>query len=528
MFYSVLGLNQESLQRLQTHLGRLVKPQEVDLVSPLVDLSLANGNPTVCRGHVADEVWDACKLDSLPSWLREAECRQRAKHGSYSLRRGYYSDANMRTGIEAFFRCPERLDDCPAARRHANRYLRQRGLLKGVSRLELIDLTQASQAFIGRSSFGLPVMSSNPKYFGEVFNLSEQVLRDGRPEQILSYPAVLNTRGQPIGPFQKPKTRVVFGCSRVIGNIEKMVFVPVFNRLVTARGFAAWQGQRSVDAAISRIMSATATQPILSVDFQNFDATVPNTVIDSVFDLFRDWFTPTAHPLISMLQMHFKECALVAPDQIYVGKVRGIPSGSVLTNLVGSLANMWVMAYASYMLGTTVRDCEVQGDDGVYLFGRDVAPEQLAAVLKDHFGMTMSVEKSYDAFWEVHYLQNVHRHTYVDNMMYPVGIRPIMRVLNGMMSYESFKPGWSGAMDTLRWLQQMETASAHPCFDAFVEWFIQRDKYSTLSIETLIQKAGGVENVNATLGGGAWSNKTPITAMSRSRVVKTINRLLGH
>jgi len=510
--------------KLNSQLSLFRRPCDRDLVSPILRKDCRKDSPDLARYLLAEQVWDACRLGQLPMWLRDVEVHQRSKHGSFSRRSGY-SDS-MESVVDRYFSAPPRKWWCPAAARHASRVLRSRVLRKGHARLVPLDLEVAAGTFEGRTSYGWPVLSSKPEWFTAVLDLSRDLLDHlGDMELAEKFPAVLGSRGQPAGLNRLAKARAVWGCSRVIGNLEKMVFVPVFDALAVQ--INAWRGQRSVDSSITRMFGmATPTTPLMSVDFSNFDASVPLEVVNRQFDLLAEWFEPSATQLIRFLQRHFTRVALWTPSGLREGRTGGIPSGSVLTNLIGSMANMWVVEYAAYMVdGNSVKECQVQGDDGVYAFQKPMDTDALSAVLSDHFSMTLSVDKSLIADREVHFLQNVHRASYRDIFNTCVGVRPVMRVLNGMMSYERLKPHWCDEMDTLRWMQQMETASAHPCFRAFVEWFAATDVMAKVPVGDLIAGAGGLGIVSQTLGGGPWMNKIQAEALPKSRVAQVLRSL---
>jgi len=500
-------------------------PSEADLVSPILQKGLRKVDPDLAREMLADHVWKWCGLSSLPMWLRELEVSQKAKQGSYSTRPAY--DPAMAVALNPFFAPRESGWYQPSAARHANRMLRQLGLRKGVAKLELASLDVASASFIGRTGLGWPVCSSNPKFKSECLGLSRDLLDHlGDMELAEKFPAILGSRGQPTGLYQCARSRPIWGCSRVIGNLEKMVQIPTFARLNGPQCFAAWQGQRSVDYAVTRLLEfASPANPVLSVDFKAFDASVPRVVINACFDQLTEWFAPSAHQLIRFLQRHFNEVGIMTPEGLRSGRTGGIPSGAVLTNLIGSLANMWVMHYASSALDISVKECQVQGDDGVYVFKQGVNTQHLSLILHEHFGMTLSVDKSLSAGREVHFLQNVHRSSYRDRFGVCAGVRPIMRVLNGMMSYEKFRMGWTPEMNTLRWMQQMEAASAHPCFEAFVDWFSTADEMAKIPLEDLIRRSGGIEAVVSVLGGGAYQNRVQVEDLGKSRVVHMLRKL---
>jgi len=308
-----------------------------------------------------------------------------------------------------------------------------------------------------------------------------------------------------------------------------MLQIPMLDVLRGTKHFVAWEGRFAVDQAITRLMDQGWC---LSVDFQNFDATMPEAVIHRVFGLIHHMFggTKPVHRLVSYLERQFVQTGLITPWE-FIQREGGIPSGSVLTNLVGSLANMWVMAYAAHRLGYAVQDCVVQGDDGVFVFRNNYGVEpidlqELSDVCKSDLGMVLHPDKQYYSPKEVHFLQNVHRRSYSEGGV-SVGVRPIMRVLIGMLSYERYHKGWSGKLDTVRWWQQMENASSHPGFEAFCAWVLSKDKYSSLGIDEVIARAGGLSAVEAVLGARTeWSNKVPIQALRNSRTASVMAGLV--
>jgi len=97
-------------------------------------------------------------------------------------------------------------------------------------------------------------------------------------------------------------------------------------------------------------------------------------------------------------------------------------------------------------------------------------------------------------------LQNVHRKSFRDRYNMCVGVRPIMRILNSMMSYEKFRPEWNSYLDSVRWAMQLSAAWYHPSFHAFAEWLCDMDSYSELDSTEIVERAGGQANVLNHLG----------------------------
>jgi len=502
--------------RLQALLGLYQFGCPADFTSPLIS-SLFRPDPDLGRSVVREEFERSCKLGGLPMWLRDREDNALRKIGTYSRTRPWDEGPDsLESSINKYFEARPWNELNQAAADFADRHMRD--LLNTRRKLVPTTLEVAVNSFESRTGLGWPWVSSQPKFLPECTALSRRVLESH--DCIMDFPAILGTRGQPRGPYQYAKTRAVFQCSRVVGNIEKMIFIPLFNHLRYLPCFAAWVGKSSVDWEITQLLSDTLC-PVASVDFSGFDASVPHQIINRQFHFIRECFAPIAWPLINAIQTAFNGLSIVTPSGTLVGKARGIPSGSVLTNMIGSLVNIWVNQYAAFRCGVRIGRYVVQGDDGVYSYTTPPPLEALSDVMLDELGMTLSVDKSLEAYREVHFLQNIHRSSYrVKNIC--VGVRPLGRVLNGMLSYERLTQPWNGYLDTLRWLQQLDNASEHPSFEAACEWFVSQDRYADLPLDTILQKAGGPAIVNALLSG---FNKTPILGLRASPTLKMIHKI---
>ncbi len=520
-----LLLTDDQYDRLISMLSAQRSVGRVDYTTPLIGKEFDNV-PDEGRAVLAASLADYCKLDGLPLWMREIEAAARLKHGTMSRCDGYGNRSNcpLAAAVMRYFERYSVHIEAHAAG-HADRFVSSLISTPNGNFLEPASLDRARMSFERRTGFGWPVMSSDPCHEPLVAQLSKNVLEyQGHRSELPRYPAIVGVRNQAAGPYMKAKQRLIYQMSRVWGNIEKMYFIPMFKALRDLPIFAAWGGRTSVDVGVTG-MFEDCRGPFLSVDYANFDASVSREVIQRIFRIIRGWFSRQQAPMLVAIETHFSECGIITPLEEYkYSRTRGIPSGSVLTNLVGSLVNLWSMAYAANRCGVSIHRCLVQGDDGVYTFRGDVAPVQLSSVMLADLGMVMSVDKNYNSPDEIHFLSMVHRRSY-KTMGLNVGIRPLMRVLNGMMSYERLQTQWSGYMDSLRWFQQLDNASEHPMFSAACEWLLARDRYARLSLDELIVKAGGKDLVTTKLG--TWSDTTGsvMARLGRNRVQQQISRL---
>jgi len=378
-----------------------------------------------------------------------------------------------------------------------------------------------------KTGLGWPVFSSDRAHLDLVTEMSARIIRGGYPrESVHYYPGVVGFRGQPrSGPFCK--FRAIYQGSRVIGNLEKMVQEPLLRALRGNPIFCAWAGRTAVDAEVTRLLRTTK-HPLCSVDFSNFDASIPEAVIRRVFEIMKQWFHRSWHTHLTYLCDVFCGCGIYTPNGFYEGETRqgGIPSGSVLTNLIGSLVNLWVMNYASAVCKGRVLDCLVQGDDGVYRM-TGCSSTKVADVLLSEFGMILSVEKSFVSAKEVHYLQNVH-HTGFHRDGVCVGVRPLARVLNGMMSYEDVNRKWDKLYDSFRWLQQLENASEHPAFRQACQWLVERDPMMPEAVmAVLTNNRDLLASVRAALSGKYEWAKIAVDGIGTSRSFQTVTSILS-
>jgi hypothetical protein len=518
--------SEAAIASLRTQLGGLAAGCSEDFVTPL--LSCLGRPYDDGRDKLAQLWWDYGRLTDVPSHLLSHERAQREKHGSYSkvlpYRTKFPGGDSLEDGVRKFFTVHRtRLN--PRAIAVANGVLAS--LVPGGT-LRLASLVDAALSFQKRANCGWPNFVAATASPWEYFHEAERILADSLDRShAMAYPGVLGTRSQPRGRGAVAKSRVVFGCSRVHNILKKRVFIPVFAALSRSPIFAAWRSRRAVDEAVTRVLDSTVGGLCYSVDFSNFDASVPFEVIDVIFDTLCYWFDSAATPLINFCRECFKWTGIYAPDAYHHGDQRlgGVPSGSVLTNLVDSLVNVWLMAYAAHRCRGRIVHCLVQGDDGVYRFEGVPSIDDLSTILSDECGMNLSPAKTCVSAEEVCYLQMVHHTSYRRDGLC-VGVRPLMRVLNGMMSFEKGRrKGWLPEMNTLRWLQQLDNASAHPCFPFACEWLLNHDYLMPSVLVRILENDQDLLNAASEVLGFGDDGKVRIRDLYRSPVFTVCSQL---
>jgi hypothetical protein len=283
--------------------------------------------------------------------------------------------------------------------------------------------------------------------------------------------------------------------------LNSMIFRPVFSSLLAKDNFVAWVSRAAVDRSVSRVMRSRRV--MFSIDFSGFDASVPNEVIDVIFDAITYWFKPASTVLIEFLRHSFKFTGLYVPgDEYHHGTNRqgGVPSGSKLTNLIDSLANFFVMHYCAARAKCEVMDLLVQGDDALITFSRNMTKERLCYYVEHDCGMRISPEKTVVSRDVCSFLQMWHHRTYrFGKGLYP-GVRSIMRSLGRMMSREHSPPpepedwgamhpdlSWPSLMDAFRAIQQVDYCSSHPSFTSFATWVAEHTPCIDVALERILR-----------------------------------------
>jgi hypothetical protein len=353
-------------------------------------------------------------------------------------------------------------------------------------------------------NWGLPTASSDPGVASWYFESAQRLTS---PDQI--YPHLLFGRTQQAGP-DKSKPRTVFGQSKVPSICENRFMYPILNTLASKLGFSAWGTLDDVDAAVTKLidMARSSNVPIMSGDYSGFDSSVPGEVIDAVWmGTIDQWVVPGYESLLEILRVAFKTVPLVVPWEVLPHRTGGIPSGSVFTNLIDSLINLVAGHYIALRLGTELRGFEVMGDDSLFLFGRELEPEDLANAVSE-IGLTMSPEKQFIHDEGVHYLQRLHLNTYRVNGMC-VGIHCVFRSLSGLTGMEHWRDesdGWNEYLASARGICQVENCKNDPRFPKIVEAYYIGDKLvREMDPVMIFSKAGGADIVRDALDKGSFT-----------------------
>lgn len=201
---------------------------------------------------------------------------------------------------------------------------------------------------------------------------------------------------------QVNKVRLVWGLPLSMILLEGQLMVPITEALKRTETPYV-MGYTSMGIA-GRINELSYCPVQFCLDWSKFDSTVPHRIIHSVFRVIKSWFTSVDETAFEVIVRNFCTCPILMPDlRIYKGRVRGIPSGSWFTQLVGSMCNLFLTEYISYIAQENIQKAVYLGDDSV--LGMDRMPnlknwERAASVL----GMTVNSAKQVITHGHPHFL----------------------------------------------------------------------------------------------------------------------------
>jgi len=372
------------------------------------------------------------------------------------------------------------------------------------------------------TSLGLPWVSRERGYARSYLDRAKSVKS---PEDI--FPCILYWRGQSAGLKKLPKQRVVWGFDHAETVLGATVLYPVLNYLREHNGFSAWLGDVYVDVAMTRLLRRAQGRRVISADYSGFDSSLHRNLLDKVDDVLASWFDKPGAERVHLLGIISDTVPIVVPYDVLGGRTGGMPSGSVLTNLRDTIANLIAGTYVAYRVGCRIEDFEVLGDDSVFLFSDDLPPEQFSEAVTD-LGLSCNPEKQFVSRESAHFLQRWHSLKYVRNGLC-CGVRSPYRAISSMLGYERFRVGWNKYLDSARWIMQVENVKHDPRFHAFVKFLKDGDEVLAAGVDPSIifRKAGGADEIRSVLSIASFpfnvQNPERVEEFETTRVLRSLD-----
>lgn len=272
----------------------------------------------------------------------------------------------------------------------------------------------ASVGFGGRGS-----KAKNVSYIFDAVNVLRSRIASGEDFDNIWIPAVVFHRAQISGyvkdgkycPDYNEKDRLVMGFDGATVTLEGVYAKPLYEQL-----FKSWfnySGGDDPDVMRGKIRKAAGNCAFwFQTDFSKFDQSIQSWLIGEAFDVIKGFFPPECQRELSWIAHNFIHTRILLPGGEIVQKHRGVPSGSYLTQLVGSMCNaLMILTYLCSTVDGSVEDKVwrvkgmlsdsgdgmkflVLGDDGITFLTRRISLEEMSAYLWKVFGVTISPDKS--------------------------------------------------------------------------------------------------------------------------------------
>jgi hypothetical protein len=293
---------------------------------------------------------------------------------------------------------------------------------------------------------------------------------------------------------EQQKTRLVNIVDYATIMQENRFFTPLFNLLEREFCFSAFRGPEAVNSAMTKLIHEASSTGHLCVsgDIEKFDDSVGVDLQRAAFIEISQYFQPQYRNEITELFYRFNMSSLVTPDGVWTGS-HGIPSGSNLTGLVGSIVNRQVSQHPPEL-------SQFMGDD----FALVAKTESEVFDKYSSCNLILNKSKTIIKPYSFVYLQRLHHLDYmVDGEC--VGIYPTFRALNRLCYPERFSDfndyDLSGRdYFAIRSLSILENCKYHPLFEKFVKFWMKYEKYKVPSNSSVLSYVKMIEERIGSLG----------------------------
>nr|QIS88027.1 MAG: RNA-dependent RNA polymerase [Senko virus] len=207
--------------------------------------------------------------------------------------------------------------------------------------------------------------------------------------EVRPYPCLALARTQ-----RNNKTRLVWGYPLEMVMIESQYGRPLIETFKRIRSPIPYALKRCDLGA--RLAWSMTERNRVALDFSKFDTCVPRKLISTAFNILRTWFKDVDDSEWSLIVKYFIYTPIVMPNgELYSGKRKGVPSGSVFTQLVDSIANFIIITAAIHKFDLKYNDrtLHVLGDDSVFSTNQDVNLRAMKAYF-EKLGFQLNIKKS--------------------------------------------------------------------------------------------------------------------------------------
>jgi hypothetical protein len=224
----------------------------------------------------------------------------------------------------------------------------------------------------------------------------ESALADGT----FGCPILLGNRTQASGEFDdqgnetgtcKHKTRVVSMVDLTVIMAELKFSKPFQDRFVNKPMYAGGKDETEISKFILDWRSKFPK--FMSIDYSSYDQTISSWLIEDAFSVIKSCFILNLEEseLFDVIVHDFIHKDFIIQEGV-VHSDKGVPSGSMFTQIIDSLVNVLVVNTYFMSLGNPRHDMMAMGDDNIIFCGKDVDIIHLSTYISKNFGLIVKTD----------------------------------------------------------------------------------------------------------------------------------------
>lgn len=287
-------------------------------------------------------------------------------------------------------------------------------LLAEVSRWKLQELQYVGNESIVRViprkethagfSYLVTGKKSKREYLEDVFQVYTLEKTTAKETGSFNKPIMIGSRTQAGGAFThtgertgkfKSKTRLVsmIDIFQIIGEME--FAVPFQSRLGQTTWYAGGKDDGQILSHLSTRRASYSNS--ITIDYSHFDQSISDWLIRETFDVIKHAFSSGGtyfdERLFSVLREDFINKVFLNGDGSLMESHKGVPSGSMFTQIVDSIANRLMISTYMKSQGITEYDMMIMGDDNIIFTKQLIDLSSLSSYLVRNFGVTVNPDK---------------------------------------------------------------------------------------------------------------------------------------
>lgn len=225
-----------------------------------------------------------------------------------------------------------------------------------------------------------------------------------RMEGSNNMPILIMTRTQGGGQYddEMKRTNKAKYKSRFISAIDIMQVMmetkfarPFQQRMGRAKWYAGGKDDASIHNHVYR-MRKRMRKVWKSIDYSKYDQSIPAWLIHDAFDVVRAAFQGDEHfdeELFKIVRTDLIHKVFLDPVRGCVESNKGVPSGSMFTQIIDTLCNILMISTYFRSVGIEKYEMMIMGDDNLIYLKEETDLEAMETYLKRNFGIEMNATK---------------------------------------------------------------------------------------------------------------------------------------